>query len=76
MMAGATTMGRPRKGQEAKRTADSTDRVAIIHLKGSEAYAAWLDELHKHTHIAKATLVRLGLAAIAKQHNFKAPPEL
>lgn len=52
------------------------ERTAVIHLKGSVAYAEWLERFHRETHIPKTTLVRLGLADLAKKLKFEAPPEL
>ena len=64
-----------------KKAADSTGdpaegRVVIVHLKGSPAYAEWLDQVHKKTHIAKATLFRLAMAEWAQTHGHSLPPEM
>lgn len=70
-------MPRKTKGSEKKAEAASPDeRVAIIHLKGSPEYAAWLEALHRKTHIAKAALVRLALAEWAARNGAEPPPEL
>jgi hypothetical protein len=72
---GDATMARPKKGdKKAERMPD--ERVAIIHLKGTAAYAQWLEELFQKSHVAKATLVRLGLEEIAKRYKHRPPPEL
>jgi hypothetical protein len=51
-----------------------SERVVIIHLKGSTEYASWLDDLSETTHIAKATLFRVAMAEYAKNHDHKLPP--
>lgn len=74
---GTATMARPKKGDpkpKAKRPPDK--RIAIILLKGTAAYSEWLDGLHAETHVPKATLVRLGLAEIARRYKYKTPPEV
>jgi hypothetical protein len=50
------------------------ERHAVIHLKGSAEYIAWLDEVNQQTHIPKAALVRLALAEYAKNHGLRKPP--
>jgi hypothetical protein len=52
------------------------ERVVIVHLKGSPAYAEWLDQVHKKTHIAKATLFRLAMAEWAEKNGHPTPPEM
>ncbi len=69
-------MGRPKKGQRAERRGPSEVRPVIIHLKGTAEYAAWLDELHRKTHIAKATLFRLAMEEWAEKHGHAKPPEM
>jgi hypothetical protein len=74
-MLGVDQMARPKKGAK-KPDRPSEDRVAIVHLKGSPEYAAWLDALHQRTHIGKATLVRLALSEWAERNGHPKPPEL
>lgn len=74
MSPGAATMAKKKSPSAKEDTAD--DRVVIVHLKGSAAYAAWLTDLHKKTHIAKATLFRLAMAEWAEKHGHPAPPEI
>lgn len=71
-------IGRPLfvNASPVKPMATSDERVVIIHLKGSVAYAEWLEMVHHETHISKATLVRLGLALWAEQNGFAPPPEI
>ena len=74
---GVATMGRPKStGKPRPVPEPSDDRVAIIHLKGSLEYAKWLDDVHRETHIPKATIIRLGVIAWAKQNGKPAPPEI
>ena len=74
---GVVAMGRPKKGADKPVKEPNPDaRVAIIHLKGTEEYAAWLDSLSDETHIAKATLFRVAMAEYAKNHGHPAPPAM
>jgi hypothetical protein len=70
---GAATMARPRKKAEPRPT---DGRAAIVQIKGTTAYADWLERFHQETHIPKTTLFRLGIALLAKQHGFEEPPEM
>jgi hypothetical protein len=68
---GAQTMARPKKGTEK----DPDERVGIIHIKGTRAYAEWLEALNRKTHIPKAALFRLAMAEWAERNGHPAPPE-
>lgn len=74
MSAGAELMGRPKKG--TKKPPPPDDRVAIIHLKGTGAYAEWLEGVHHKSHIPKAALFRVALAEWAERNGYPAPPEI
>ena len=74
MIPGTAIMAK-KKAPSAK-VEPTDDRVVIVHLKGSPAYAEWLDNMNKRTHIAKATLVRVALADYAQRNGHPAPPEL
>ncbi len=66
----------PKKKASVPRGEPADERVVIVHLKGSPAYAAWLDQIHKKTHIAKATLFRLAMSEWAGKNGHSAPPEI
>lgn len=51
------------------------DRMAIIHLKGTREYTSWLEDFYKQSYTPKASLVRLGLAELARVRGFRPPPE-
>ena len=68
-------MGRPKKGQIKKASAPDA-RVAIIHLKGTPAYAEWFDEANRKTRIPKTTIVRDAVADWAKARGLPQPPEM
>jgi hypothetical protein len=71
---GVEEMGRPKKGVgRVEKPGD--DRVAIIHLKGSQAYSQWLEEIHKKTHLPKATIFRLAVETWAEKNGHGKPPE-
>jgi hypothetical protein len=72
MSTGTELMAQPKK-QSREKTADA--RTVIIHLKGSHEYAAWLEEVHRETHLPKATIVRLALTEWAAKNKRKTPPE-
>lgn len=74
-MTGAETMGRPKKGAK-KAAAPADERAAIIHLKGSPAYAEFMDALNRKTHIPKAALFRLAMAEWCERNGHGTPPEL
>ena len=65
-----------KKKAPAAKSEAADERVVIVHLKGSPAYAAWLDEINKSTHIAKATLFRVAMSEWAKNHGHALPPEI
>lgn len=65
-----------KKKAPARKDEPADERVVIVHLKGSPAYAAWLDQVHKQTHIAKATLIRLALSEWARNNGHPVPPEI
>ena len=78
MIAGVMTMGRPKKS--AKPTApaphDRGERETVIHMKGSAEYVAWLDGVHRETHIPKVQIFRLAVAEWAVKRGIPAPPEI
>jgi hypothetical protein len=84
MGAGAGLMARPKAKTKTKKTTKTTarptaadlERESIINLKGSPAYAEWLEGLHRKTHIPKATIFRLALAEWAEKHGHAEPPEI
>jgi len=51
-------------------------RNAVINLKGSPSYAAWLEEASAKTHIAKATIFRVAIMEWAKKNGLPNPPEI
>ena len=51
-------------------------RAVIVHLKGTQAYAEWLEQAHAKTHFPKATIMRLALADWAKKNGISPPPEI
>jgi hypothetical protein len=73
--ASTTVSARPRKGTR-KIEKPPDERIAVIHLKGTVAYADWLDDLHRKTHIPKSSLFRLAIAEWAVRNGHPAPPEM
>lgn len=51
-------------------------RETIINMKGSPEYAAWLEDLHRKTHITKVQIVRLALQDWAAKCGYSSPPEI
>jgi hypothetical protein len=74
-VAPGTAIMAKKKGSTAKGE-PADERVVIVHLKGSPAYAEWLEQVHKKTHIAKATLFRLAMSEWADRNGHPAPPEM
>jgi hypothetical protein len=70
-------MARPKKRSRKVSKAPTTDeRIAIVQIKGSQEYAAWLERLHKKTMVPKVSMFRAGIALWAKQNGHEPPPEL
>lgn len=71
-------IGRPLLVATNPETVEAMDTTggSVINLKGSDEYREWLEAFHKHTHIAKTTLVRLGMAKLANYYKFQPPPEI
>lgn len=51
-------------------------RTVVLHMKGSEAYAAWLDSLHERTRIPRSELFRSAIWEWAERRGFPLPPEI
>lgn len=77
MTAGMKLMGRPKKDAARPKPGSEGDgRETVIHMKGSPEYVAWLDALHRTTHIPKVQLFRIALADWAASHGHSPPPEI
>ncbi len=75
-MNGAAQMARPKGQAKRKPEPEPTQagRVTIINLKGTAEEGAWLEEVHRKTHVPKAVIVRLALAEWAKRNGHPAYP--
>lgn len=73
----APTVGRQKKTVRPKPTplADEA-REAILSMKGSPEYAAWLEAIHRRTHIPKVQIFRIAVAEWAERLGLPAPPEI
>ena len=54
---------------------ESDERVAVIVLKGSPAYRAWLAEISQDSLIPITSIVRDALAKWAKEKGYTVPPK-
>jgi hypothetical protein len=70
------SVGAPAMPPAKKKTPPPDERVVIVHLKGSPRYAAFMEAVHRKTHIPKASMVRLALEAWFKQNGHGEPPEI
>jgi hypothetical protein len=68
-------MARP-KNQTVTEPSATDERTVVVHLKGSKAYAKWLDEASDKTHIPKAVIIRLALAGWAQENKLPTPPKM
>jgi hypothetical protein len=64
---GAGTMAKKR-GRPKGETPASDVRKTIVNLKGSKSQEAWMEALHRKTHIAKSVILRLALAEWASKN--------
>lgn len=77
MVAGAGLMARPKNAKPAAPPAPAeTERETIINMKGSPEYSAWLEEVHRKTHIPKVQIFRLAMADWAAKNGYRTPPEI
>ena len=70
------TMARKNPGRPPSLSAGHEERETVIHMKGSPAYVAWLETIHKKTHIPKVQIARLAFRSWAKENGHPAPPEI
>lgn len=54
---------------------DSATATVIAHLKGTQAYADWLDAVHRKTLIPRTAIIRRAVAEWAKRNGHPEPPE-
>jgi hypothetical protein len=75
---GVVKRGRRRKSPKRAPapSEDRSERETVIHMKGSGDYVAWLDYLHRKTHIPKVQIFRLAIAEWAERNGHSAPPEI
>jgi hypothetical protein len=73
---GTDPMARPKGRPRGKKTVEATQtgRTTIINLKGSEEQAAWLEAVHRKTHLPKSVIVRLALELWATQNDHPSFP--
>jgi hypothetical protein len=81
MAAGAGLMAREKRAKPATKPVAppppaELERETIVNMKGSPEYSAWLEEIHRKTHIPKVQIVRLAIAAWAEQNGYRTPPEI
>lgn len=77
MVAGAGLMARPKKAKPVTPPPPSeTERETIVNMKGSPEYSAWLEDLHRKTHIPKVQIFRLAIADWAAKNGHSTPPEI
>jgi hypothetical protein len=75
MPTGVMDVGRKKKPGKAPERPAAEERVVIVHLKGSRAFAEWLDQAHEDTSIPKAAIIRIALRLWAEQTGRTPPPK-
>jgi hypothetical protein len=76
MPKGSRSIARPKKAPPAPPPVPDGERETIVNIKGSAGYAAWLEGVHRKTHIPKVQIFRLAVADWAQRHDHPAPPEI
>jgi hypothetical protein len=75
---GTATMART-KGKEKRvgrpKSENPVGRLPVATLRGSQGFVDWLESVHRSSRISKSELIRLGLASLAKERGWPAPPE-
>ena len=62
MAKGSRSTVSPKKAQPAAPAVPDTERETVINMKGSAGYSAWLENVHRSTHIPKVQIFRLAIA--------------
>ena len=76
-MPGAALMARTKtKKAVAPPPASELERESIVNMKGSPDYAAWLEGVHRKTHIPKVQIIRVALSEWPEKHGHALPPEI
>jgi hypothetical protein len=75
-MLGVESMAKTKRGRPKKAEPSPEERVVIAHLKGTRAYADWLEAFRRDTGLPKVTIIRFGLIEMAKKHGRPTPPEM
>ena len=73
-MAAASGVQRMAKKAEKADVPKEPGRVTIIGLKGTPAFAAWVDRLHQHLRLPLPTLFEHALIELAKSRGFEEEP--
>lgn len=77
MTTGVLEMAKAKRGAgRPPLPAKDAERETIVNMKGSKAYADWLEAVHKKTYISKVQIVRLALMEWAAKYGHDAPPEI
>lgn len=64
------------RSREVTKPTVGDERETIVNMKGSKTYVAWLEKVHKTTHIPKSQIVRLALTLWAETNGHPSPPEI
>jgi hypothetical protein len=77
MPAGAGLMARTKRAKPATPPpAQEPERETIVNMKGSPEYSAWLEDIHRKTHIPKVQIFRVAIADWAARNGHRPPPEI
>ena len=71
-------MGRPKMSSKRSPAPveDQGERETVIHMKGSSRFVAWLNDVHRKTHIPKVQIFRVAVAEWAERNGHPVPPEI
>ncbi len=69
-------LGRPKKGTKPKQIGADDHRIAVLYIKGSPEYAAFLDRLTEKTSISKVQLFRDAMRLYCETHGHEIPPAI
>ena len=80
MPPGVEILGRPKRNAQPppsdKPASHGDGRETVIHMKGSPEYVAWVEAVHRKTHIPKVQIFRLAVADWASKNGHPLPPDI